>query len=91
MMFVAPFGVRGVSNQTTLMPRINAADVSDGIRTALHWSWLFDPDTITLKANGGKVKLSGTASSWHDKEVAGSTAWLAKGATSVENTISAVF
>jgi osmotically-inducible protein OsmY len=85
------FGVVGVSNQTKLKSRVNTADVSDSIRTALHRSWLFDPDTITVKADGGNVKLSGTASSWHDKEVAGSTAWLAKGATSVENNISVVF
>ncbi len=85
------YGVVGVSNQTTLKSRLNTADISDSIRTALHRSWLFDADTITVKADGGKVKLGGTTSSWHDKEVAGSTAWLARGATSVENNISIVF
>jgi osmotically-inducible protein OsmY len=85
------FGVTGVTNQTTLKSRVNTADLGDSIRTALHRSWLFDPDTVTIKADGGKVKLGGTVSSWHDKEVAGRTAWAAKGATQVENHIAVVF
>ena len=85
------YGVVGVSNQITLRSSINTTDLSDSIRTALHRSWFFGPDTITVKADGGKVKLGGTATSWHDKEVAGRTAWLAKGTTSVENKISVVF
>lgn len=85
------YGVTGVSNHTTLKSRVNTADLGDSIRTALHRSWLFDPDTVTIKADGGKVKLGGTVSSWHDKEVAGRTAWAAKGATAVENHISVVF
>ena len=85
------FGVTGVSNQTTLKSRVNTSDISDSIRTALHRSWLFDPDTVTVNADGGKVKLGGTVNSWHDREVAGRTAWAAKGATQVENHISVVF
>lgn len=84
-------GVTGVSNQITLSPRVNTTDISNGIRTALHRSWFFDPDTITVKADGGKVKLSGTANSWHDREVAASTAWAARGATSVQNDITVTY
>ncbi|WP_246715022.1 BON domain-containing protein [Aestuariivirga litoralis] len=84
-------GVTGVSNQITLRPRVDTTDISNGIRTALHRSWFFDPDTIRVKADGGKVTLSGTANSWHDREVAGSTAWAAKGATSVQNDITVAF
>ncbi len=85
------FGVVGVSNQMTLKPKVNTKDLSNEIRTALHRSWFFDPDTITVDAEGSTVKLAGTASSWHDKEVAGKTAWASKGATSVENNITVVF
>jgi osmotically-inducible protein OsmY len=87
----ALWGVIGVSNETTVKSRINTTDISNSIRKALHRSWLFDADTITVKADGGQVKLGGTATSWHDKEVAESTAWLAKGATAVENNITVVF
>ncbi len=85
------FGVLGVSNQMTLKSKVNTADLSNDIRTALHRSWFFDPDTITVKADGGKVKLGGTASSWHDREVAATTAWSSNGTTSVENNITVVF
>ena len=84
-------GVTGVSNQITLKPRVNVGDIASSIRTALHRSWFFDPRTITVNADGGIVKLSGTAKTWHDREVAGRTAWLAPGATSVQNDIDVAF
>jgi len=80
-------GVVGVSNQTTIKPRINTANVSDDIMHALHRSWFFDPQTIKVTANGGKVRLSGTAQSWHERQVAASTAWASPGTTAVENNI----
>ena len=78
-------GVIGVSNQITIAPKANAGDISDDIMHALHRSWFFDPQTIQVSAVGGHVKLTGTASSAHDKEVAASTAWMAPGVTSVQN------
>jgi osmotically-inducible protein OsmY len=80
-------GVTGVSNQTTIKPKVNAANISDDIATALHRTW-FDPKTINVSAEGGKVELSGTVKSWHDREEAEMTAWAAPGATSVVNNIS---
>lgn len=84
-------GVIGVSNDMTIKPTVNTADVSDSIRKALHRSWFLDADSIHVTANGGKIKLTGTVDSWHDKELAGTTAWAAKGATTVENNISVDF
>ena len=81
-------GVVGVSNLITLTPRVDTAKLSDNIRAALHRSWFFDPKTITVHADGGKVRLTGTAHSWYEREVASSTAWAAPGATAVENNIS---
>jgi len=54
--------------------------------SALHRSW-FDAKTIKVTADGGKVRLTGTAHSWHERDVAASTAWAAPGATAVENHI----
>ena len=79
-------GVVGVSNQITLMPKVNIQDISDSIRHALHRSW-FDPKTINVSAIDGNVHLTGTALSWFDRELAGSTAWAAPGATGVQNDI----
>jgi osmotically-inducible protein OsmY len=84
------FGVVGVSNQIAIKPRVNTSNVSDDIMHALHRSWFFDPQTIRVSAEGGKVKLSGTAPSMHDRQVAAATAWTAPGVTDVENDIAVV-
>lgn len=78
-------GVRGVSNQTTIKPRVNTANLSDEITHALHRSWFFDPDQVHVRAEGGKVILTGTVHSSYERQVAARTAWSAPGATNVEN------
>jgi osmotically-inducible protein OsmY len=85
------FGVVGVSNQVTIKPHINVSDVSDDITRALHRSWFYEPKTITVSAIGGKIKLEGTVSTWLAREVAGTTAWSAPGATAVENDIAVAY
>lgn len=82
----ALLGVVGVSNQVTIKSGVNEKNISDSIRHALHRSW-FDPKTITVTAQGGKVHLTGTAHSWVDRQLAGATAWAAPGATAVQNDI----
>ncbi|WP_020174772.1 BON domain-containing protein [Methyloferula stellata] len=84
------YGVVGVSNQITIKPRVNTENLSDDIMHALHRSWFFDPRTINVSAQGGKVRLSGTAPSLHDRQVAAATAWTAAGVTDVENDIAVV-
>lgn len=81
------YGVTGVSNLITIKSRVNAANISDDITHALNRSWYFDPQTIRVSAEAGKVRLSGTARSPHDKRTAAMTAWAAPGVTSVENDI----
>jgi osmotically-inducible protein OsmY len=83
-------GVVGVSNQISIKPQINTANIGNDISCALHRSWFPDPDAIAVTAEGGKVRLTGIAHSWHAREVAGETAWGAPGATDVENLISVV-
>jgi osmotically-inducible protein OsmY len=81
------FGVLGVSNQITIKSHVNTSNLSDDIMHALHRSWFFDPRTIRVSAEGGKVRLTGTAPSLHDRQVAAATAWTARGVTDVENEI----
>lgn len=80
-------GVRGVSNQITIRPVVNASLLSDGITHALHRSWFFDPLTVTVSAEGGKVRLTGTVRTLHERQVAAATAWSAPGVTDVQNEI----
>jgi len=84
------YGVIGVSNQITIKPQVNASNLGDDIIHALHRSWFFDPKTIIVSADGGRVRLSGTAQSMHDRQVAAATAWTAPGVTEVLNDIAIV-
>ena len=79
-------GVLRVSNEITIKPRANAANISENIRKALHRLW-FDPKTITVTVDGGNIRLAGSVSDWHDRRVAEDTAWAVPGATKVGNDI----
>jgi osmotically-inducible protein OsmY len=80
------WGVVGVLNQISIRSKPNAAKIKEDIIVALDRSWL-DPATINVTAQDGKVKLTGTVESWHERDEANSTAWAAPGTTSVENEI----
>ena len=66
---------------------MNADDVGQNITRALHRSWFYDPNTIKVSTQGGKIKLTGQVTTWNARDLAGMTAWSAPGATSVENDI----
>ncbi len=80
-------GVVGVSNQIEIKPTVNADDVGQNITRALHRSWFYDPNTIKVSTQGGKIKLTGQVATWNARDLAGKTAWSAPGATSVQNDI----
>jgi len=85
------YGVVGVSNEVTIKPKVNASNISDAIGRATKRLWGFEePNRVVVTADGGKVRLTGTVHSWHDREVAESTAWAAPGATAVENDIAII-
>ena len=78
-------GVTGVSNQITIKPRVDTGHLQDDIQHALHRSIFFDTERVHVTAENGRVKLTGTVNSWLERQTAGSTAWAAPGAVSVEN------
>jgi osmotically-inducible protein OsmY len=84
------FGVVGLSNQIAIKPKVDVANISDDIMHALHRSWFFDPHTITVTADGGRVRLTGSVHSPHDRQVAAATAWAAPGVIDVVNEIAIV-
>jgi osmotically-inducible protein OsmY len=84
------FGVVGVSNQIAIKQKVNTSNIGDDIMHALHRSWFFDPQTIKVTAQNGKVRLTGTVHSPHERQVAASTAWAAPGVTDVENDITII-
>jgi osmotically-inducible protein OsmY len=81
------FGVIGVSNLITIKPRVDVKNLSDDITHALHRSWYFNPDSIRVTADAGKVRLTGAVQTMHERQTAANTAWSARGVTAVDNDI----
>jgi osmotically-inducible protein OsmY len=79
-------GVVGVANNVTIKaPAVNVGEIGADIQRALKRSWYTRPDSISVSANKGRVKLTGFVHSPHARHVASEAAWNARGATSVEN------
>lgn len=81
------FGVVGVSNHVTIRARVDVSNISDDIMHAMHRSWFFDPQTVKVTADLGRVKLTGSVSSLQNRQLAAATAWSAAGVTDVTNDI----
>ena len=84
------WGVISVSNEITVMGPparpANPNQIADDIRRALNRGW-FAADTVHVAARSGTVTLSGSASTFRDRELAVATAWAAPGTMAVENHI----
>jgi osmotically-inducible protein OsmY len=79
-------GVVGVSNQIAIKAGVDVLQVRGNLMHALYRSWS-DPQNITVTADGGTVRLTGTARTPHDRNLAAMTAWSTPGATAVVNDI----
>ena len=83
-------GVVGLTNRITVKPRVDTSSLSDDINHALHRSWFFDASDLQVSAQGGRVHLTGSVGSQHDRQSAAATAWAAPGATDVINDITVI-
>jgi len=78
-------GVTGVSDNIKIKPSVHASDVSAKITAALKRNAQIEADNITVRADGGKVTLTGKIETWHDRDLAERTAWSAPGVTQVDD------
>ena len=61
--------------------------ITDDIDHVLGHSWFFDPQTIHVTVEGGKVTLSGTVRSDRERRMAAAAAWAHEGVVNVENNL----
>jgi osmotically-inducible protein OsmY len=82
-------GVSNVYNSITLKPESASTDkVKEKVQAALQRQATSDANSIKVETSGGRVTLSGHASSWQSIEDASSAAWAAPGVTDVVQRIS---
>lgn len=88
-------GVVGINNQISLRPALTAkaikaetrAEIKAEIEAALKRSAIADAQAIRVAVEGHEVTLSGTVSSWSEKETAKHSAWGTPGVNSVVDSL----
>jgi osmotically-inducible protein OsmY len=80
-------GVKGVTNDINIKPRVSAADVEAKIESAFARRAQLDANQIRVESSDGKVILRGRVHSWDEREQAEQAAWAAPGVTKVENKV----
>jgi osmotically-inducible protein OsmY len=71
-----------------LEPSLNPSSaevVQDDITHSLGHSWFFDPHTLEVHFDGGRITLTGTVRSQRERRMAAAAAWAHEGVTDVDN------
>jgi osmotically-inducible protein OsmY len=83
-------GIKGLSNEIKVKPRVQASDVKQRIESALKRNAEWEAGSIKVSAQNGHVTLDGKVKAWYERDLAERTAWSAPGVISVEDHISIV-
>ena len=83
-------GVKGVTNNIIVKPRVKTIDVRAKIEAAFKRSAEIDARRVNVTAQDGKVILSGNVHSWAERREAERAAWAAPGVTQVDDRLAVV-
>lgn len=83
-------GVKGVTNQIAVKPRVQATQVDRRIQSAFQRAASLDARNVHVETAGSVVILRGTIRSWAEHEDAERAAWSVPGVTSVRNELQIV-
>ncbi|HEY5617806.1 MAG TPA: BON domain-containing protein [Vicinamibacterales bacterium] len=83
-------GVKGVRNNITLKPHVQAGDVQAKIEAAFKRSAEIDARRVNVTASDGNIILTGNVRSWAERQEAERAAWAAPGVRQVEDRITVV-
>ena len=78
-------GVKGVTNSITIKSESHDAIEKKDVEKALARNWSINTQDVTVKVSGTKVTLTGSVSSWYQKDEAGRIAWNTPGIWNVDN------
>ena len=83
-------GVRGITNDMTVGPRVQPGDVQARIEAALRRNAEIDARRINVSVADGRITLSGNVHSSAERDEARRAAWAAPGVTAVEDLMAVV-
>ena len=78
-------GVRGLSNQITVKPHVEAQDVKRRIESALERQADVVASNIRVTVDGATVRLDGKVKAWAERNAIERAAWAAPGVRAVDN------
>lgn len=81
------WGVRGITNNIVLAPRVAAEDLRQGITDAFARQAWFDGGRVSVEAADGDVTLRGSVRTLAERDAAEDVAWDAPGVTDVHDYI----
>ena len=78
-------GVLRVDNWINVKPSVSTGDVKQRIEQAFERQADLDSEKIKVRADGHKITLEGTVSTWGKRGIAERAAWAAPGVTQIED------